>query len=140
MEADSDRKRMVNPRKCYPIDCALIPLYDRTGRANLGHALETATLIELVRRRCYVSYVKSSSGFEVDFLARYPGQAPELIQVCADPSPPETLARETRALMDARVLVPGATATLLTLNRFVGPLPAGVRCLPFHEWCQGAAE
>jgi hypothetical protein len=35
-------QRMVNPRKAYPVDPGLIPVYDRVGRANVGHALETA--------------------------------------------------------------------------------------------------
>ena len=42
----SERQRMVNPRKAYPIDPGLIPLYERTGRANTGHALETAVFLE----------------------------------------------------------------------------------------------
>jgi predicted AAA+ superfamily ATPase len=72
MEADSERQRMVNPRKVYPVDTALIPLFDRTGRGNMGHALETAVLVELERRRCEVTYVRTADGYEVDFLAREP--------------------------------------------------------------------
>lgn len=29
---------MVNPRKAYPIDMGLIPVFDPTGRATLGQA------------------------------------------------------------------------------------------------------
>ena len=72
MEAASERQRMVNPRKTYPVDPGLIPVFDRTGRSNLGHALETAVFLDLERRRAEVSYVKTPQGFEVDFLARYP--------------------------------------------------------------------
>ena len=50
MESNSERQRMVNPRKAYPVDSGLIAVFDGTGRANLGHALETAVLIELERR------------------------------------------------------------------------------------------
>jgi len=50
VEATSDRQRMVHPRKAYPIDTGLIPVFDRSGKANLGHALETAVLLELERR------------------------------------------------------------------------------------------
>ena len=70
MESSSERQRMVNPRKAYPVDAGLIPVFDRTGRANIGHALETAVLIELERRRCEVAYVRTHDGYEVDFLAR----------------------------------------------------------------------
>jgi uncharacterized protein len=50
MESASERQRMVNPRKAYPVDPGPIPVFDRTGRSNIGHALETAVLIELERR------------------------------------------------------------------------------------------
>ena len=50
VESESERRRMVNPRKSYPIDAGLIPVFDRSGRANLGHALETAVYLELERR------------------------------------------------------------------------------------------
>ena len=63
---------MVNPRKVYPVDPGLIPVFDRTGRANVGHALETAVLIELERRGCESTYVRTAEGYEVDFLARSP--------------------------------------------------------------------
>ena len=49
MESVSERQRMVNPRKAYPVDPGLIPVFDRSGRANVGHALETAVLLELER-------------------------------------------------------------------------------------------
>ena len=48
----------------------LIPVFDRTGRANLGHALETAVLLELERRGCDVIYVRTPERYDVDFLAR----------------------------------------------------------------------
>ena len=47
MHTASERQRMVNPRKAYPVDPGLIPLYERTGRSNLGHALETAVFLGL---------------------------------------------------------------------------------------------
>lgn len=51
----------------------MIPLFDRTGRANVGHALKTAVLVELERRRCGVTYVRTPEGYGVDFLARRAG-------------------------------------------------------------------
>lgn len=59
-------------------------MFDRTGRANVGHALKTAVLVELERRRYGVTYVRTPEGYEVDFLARRAGGGEELIQVCAD--------------------------------------------------------
>jgi uncharacterized protein len=48
---------MVNPRKVYAVGPGLIPVFDRTSRANLGHAMETVVLVELERRRMKVAYV-----------------------------------------------------------------------------------
>lgn len=89
VEASSERRRMVNPRKAYPVDMGLIPVFDRTGRANRGHALETAVRIELERRRMGVTYVRTRDGYEVDFLVRRAGERPRLIQVCAELDDPQ---------------------------------------------------
>jgi len=139
MESASERQRMVNPRKSYPADHGLIPVYDRTGRANLGHALESAVLIELERRRCTVTYVRTPGGFEVDFLARGPGGEVELIQVCADAGDPATAAREMRALVDAGALLPDATCRLLTATSDGMPaeVPSRVIAQPAYEWMLG---
>jgi len=136
METDSERRRMVNPRKVYPVDPGLIPLFDRTGRANLGHALETAVLIELERRRCEVTYVRTPEGHEVDFLARAPDGTEHLIQVCADATDPETARRELRALCEAARLWPRARRWLLTLTRDRLPPepPDDVTCESAYFW------
>jgi hypothetical protein len=136
MESASERQRMVNPRKAYPVDPALIALFDRTGRANIGHSLETAVLIELERRRCAVTYVRTPGGHEVDFLARGPDGGMELIQVCADASDPATAEREVRALAEAGEIYPGAGRRLLTLTRDGAPAeaPAGIIVQPAYEW------
>ena len=141
IEADSERQRMANPRKIYPVDAGLIPLFDRTGRANLGHALETAVLIELERRQCEVTYVRTLEGFEVDFLARSPGGETELIQVCADASDSQTARRELRALNAAAKRYAGARKRLLTLTRagMPGELPGGIEVQPAHDWLLGDA-
>jgi predicted AAA+ superfamily ATPase len=136
IESDSERRRMVNPRKAYPVDPGLIPVYDRSGRANVGHALETVVLIELERRRLGVTYVRTASNREVDFLARRPGGRPELIQVCADARDPDVLDREVSALEEAAREHPDATRRILTATRDGLPraLPDGVVAQPAYEW------
>ena len=136
MESKSERQRMVNPRKVYPVDPGLIPVFDRTGRANVGHALETAVLIELERRGCEFTYVRTAEGFEVDFLVRGPDGHRQLIQVCADASDPTTAARELRALAAASAEYPDAAMRLLTLTRDGLPdmLPADVVGQPAYAW------
>jgi len=136
MEAASERQRMVNPRKVYPVDPGLIPVFDRTGRSNTGHTLETAVLVELDRRKAEVSYVKTPTGFEVDFLARYPSGEMDLIQVCAEAGAQDTAQRELRALLEAGHLFPQARKQLLTLTRDGLPreMPSDVVAQPGYVW------
>jgi predicted AAA+ superfamily ATPase len=140
MEADSERRRMVNPRKAYPVDPGLIPVFDRSGRANTGHALETAVLIELERRGMSVTYVRTPEGHEVDFLARSAAGEAELIQVSANPSDAATAERELRALDEAGRLFPKAKRRLLTLTRDAIPpkVPRGVGAQAAYEWMLAA--
>ena len=142
MESKSERQRMVNPRKVYPVDAGLIPVFDRTGRANVGHALETAELIELERRGCEATYVRTAQGYEVDFLVRSPDGRRQLIQVCADASDPATAARELRALTAASAEYPDAALRLLTLTRDGLPdeLPAQVIGQPAYAWMLDVAD
>lgn len=139
VEASSERRRMVNPRKAYPVDPGLIPVFDRTGRANRGHALECAMRVELERRRMEVSYVRTREGYEVDFLARRPGERPALIQVCADLDDPQTLERELRALQAAALEHPGASLHLITLTpEFAARVPQEVQVHPAAVWLLGS--
>jgi predicted AAA+ superfamily ATPase len=103
---------------------------------KFGHALETAVLIELERRRCEVTYVRTSDGHEVDFLARAPDGTEHLIQVCADATDADTAAREIRALRDAGQRRPRARRWLLTLTKDRTPpqSPADVTCWPAYQW------
>jgi hypothetical protein len=116
LATDSERRRNSNPRKIYPADVALIGAFDRSGRSNIGHGLETVVFNELERRKAEVGYVKTRDGFEVDFLARFPESREELIQVCADLSEPETREREVRALLAAAAEHPRASLHLISLQ------------------------
>jgi hypothetical protein len=133
--ADSERRRRVNPRKVYPIDTGLIPIFDRSGKANLGHALETAVFLELDRRSAEVAYVRTTKGFEVDFHARSIEGCEELIQVCTSVDQPATLARELRGLHDAAKDFPRAELILLTLDRpALVDIPAEVKIIVARDW------
>ncbi len=136
IEAGSERKRQVNPRKAYPVDPGLIPAFDRSGRVNVGHTLETTVLVELLRRRAEVAYDRTPQGFEVDFLARYLDGSRELIQVCAGLSDADAREREFRALADAASGHPNTPARLLTLDRELLPSapPAEIQVQPVYEW------
>jgi predicted AAA+ superfamily ATPase len=142
LATDSERKRNSNPRKIYPADPALIKAFDASGRANLGHTLETIVLNELERRGADVGYVKTHDGLEVDFLARYRSSGEELVQVCADPSNESTLARELRALAAAGAEYPHAARTLLVLDRDSVPRleTRDMRAQPVYEWLLAAQD
>lgn len=112
----SERRRMVNPRKAYSVDPGLIPVYERSGRPNWGHALETVVFLELERRGHEMAYVRTRDGQEVDFLAASPGGTPLLLQVCVDVQDPQTYEREVRALAAAAKEHRRARPFLLTLE------------------------
>lgn len=114
MHSASERQRMVNPRKPYPIDPGLIPLYERPGREHRGHALETAVLLELERRDYEVTWLRVGDDLEVDFFATRPGGPALLLQVCADTSEDVTWEREVRALEMASREHPDAETVLVT--------------------------
>lgn len=139
---DSEKRRQVNPRKVYPADPALIPVFDRSGKANTGHALESSVFTELQRRRAEIAYVKTASGFEVDFLARYPDGTEELIQVCASIDDPDTRSREIRAIQEAALEHPRAGQTILTLeSRLPFPsVPAPINVMPAWRWMFDASH
>ncbi|MDO8598365.1 MAG: ATP-binding protein [Sulfuricaulis sp.] len=136
LATDSERRRNSNPRKVYPVDTGLIAAFDRSGRANAGHALETAVLHELDRRKADVGYVRTRGGFEVDFHARFSDGREELIQVCADTASRETLEREWRGLEDAAKEYRRAKKRLLVLTFDQLPTASrpGVETQPAYEW------
>ncbi|MBZ0169903.1 ATPase [Candidatus Methylomirabilis lanthanidiphila] len=136
LATESERRRNSNPRKVYPVDTGMIGAFDRTGRSNVGYALETVVLHELDRRQAEVGYVRTEAGYEVDFLARFHDGREELIQVCADIGTAETREREVRALEDASREHPRATQTLIVLNfdQLSLKVPPGVTVHAAYQW------
>jgi predicted AAA+ superfamily ATPase len=116
IHASSERQRMVNPRKAYPIDPGLISLYARAGRSYRGASLETVVLLELERRGYQTCWVKVGDDWEVDFFAEQVGEQPLLLQVCLDADADPTWGREVRALAAAAVRFPEARPVLITAN------------------------
>ncbi|MEP6620791.1 MAG: ATP-binding protein [bacterium] len=130
MHSASERQRTLNPRKVYPIDTGLIPVYEWAGRENRGRSLETAVLLELERRGYDVDWVRVGGDFEVDFYAERAGDRPLLIQVSLDTTAATTWDREVRALTMAAEQYPEARPLLVTLD----PTPPS-RPLPLRlEW------
>lgn len=136
MHSRSERQRMSNPRKVYPVDTGLITVYEGAGRAHRGRALETAVLLELERRRYAVDWYRTDEGWEVDFLAERADSAPLLLQVCLDTSADETWEREVRALQAASAAQPTAEALMVTLDPTppARELPGRLRWMPAARW------
>ena len=136
MDSASERQRMVNPRKAYPVDPGLIPLFERSGQRQRGRSLETAVFLELERRGWEMSYVRTPEGFEVDFLARRPGERPLLVQVSLETEGDETWERELRALEGATQRYSEARRFLVTLDGIPPrrPLPRGITWAPAARW------
>jgi hypothetical protein len=136
LATDSERQRNSNPRKLYPVDPGLIHAFDASGRSNLGHALETVVLNELLRRKAEVGYAKSGDGLEVDFHVRHLTGGEALVQVCADPSTAGTLSRELRALASIAPQHPRARQYLLVLDRdqALRTKAPGVEVTPAYEF------
>jgi predicted AAA+ superfamily ATPase len=136
LATESERRRNSNPRKIYPVDTGMIGAFDRTGRSNVGHALETVVLHELDRRQAEVGYVRTATNYEVDFLARFHGGREVLIQVCADTGATETREREVRALEEALREHPRAAPRLLVLNsdQLSVRVPSRVMVQTAYQW------
>ena len=130
----SERRRMVNPRKSYPIDPGLIQVWSRSPEAQTSHALETTVLIELLRRGQEVDYVKTDEGLEIDFLARDHAGKETLIQVASDTTHVNTLEREVRALSTECQRRPGSEALLITMDVTPPEVPEGTRWIAAGEW------
>lgn len=133
---DSEKRRQVNPRKIYPIDHSLGPVFDRSPKSNTGHALEVAVHNALVRQGAETAYVKTKEGFEVDFLSRNPDGSQWLVQACANLADSNTLDRECRALLAAARERPADRLLLLTAESAL-PLPSvpkPIEILPAWRW------
>lgn len=136
LHSASERQRMVNPRKAYPVDSGLISLFERSGREHRGRALETAVLLELERRGYEAAYVRTRDGFEVDFMAHRASEGPLLVQVCLESEGDDTWVRELRALDAAAREHRRARAWLVTMDATppTRPLPKGISWAPAARW------
>ena len=143
LATDSDARQRSNPRKVFPADAALIHAFDASGRANTGHALETAVFHELDRRAREIGYAKTKDGHEVDFLARFYDGTQELVQVCADHGTPGVLDREVRALVEAGKEHPRTRKRLLVMSvdQSLSSVPDSITVEAASHWMlRGASE
>jgi predicted AAA+ superfamily ATPase len=143
IRSQSEKQRLVNPKKVYSVDPGLAAAMTAGGSANRGALLENAVYLEIRRRHGWladgrVSYYRTRSGREVDFAIEpiTGGEHPHLVQVCADLERTATVSREAQALDEAMSETGVARATLVTLVES-GELQMSsgvVEVVPFWEW------
>jgi predicted AAA+ superfamily ATPase len=130
----SERRQQVNPRKLYPCDPGLIPVYDRSGKSNLGHALETAVALELKRRGAELAYGWVEGEGEIDFVADFPAGDRRFIQVVWQMDDAKTLSRELRPFNNQkgdRLLLTGDYEGAVMAQKAA---PTGVKVMPAWVW------
>lgn len=111
--SDSLRKVQVNARKIYACDTGMATAFQHGYSENLGRLFENMIYLELRRRGAELYYYKTREGYEIDFVAVFPGGQRKLYQVAWDVTEAETLERETRALDIAKSEL-GMEGVLLT--------------------------
>lgn len=133
VRSDSERVRAVNPAKCYAIDPGLSRAF--SSRPDVGRLLENVVYLELRRRGGEITWLRTRSGYEVDF-AVDGASGTALYQVCADPTDEATRARELRALDEGMRELELDEATVVTrLHEETVDAGAGtVRMIPAWRW------
>lgn len=131
IHSHSERARQVNPRKVYAVDPGLVTACARRGTADTGQLLETAVFLELRRATSELAYVRTASGYEVDFVA-----GNELVQASATIADPQTEQREIRALREAMVEQGLRESTIVTLTeeKIVRVGEGVIRVIPWWRW------
>lgn len=117
VHTDSERTRMVNPRKIYAIDTGLVRACSRSPKPDWGRLLENLVFLELRRRQPTIEYYKTRGGREVDFFVTDRDGRRTLVQAAADLTDADTRARELKALDEAMGECGINQATVVTLGR-----------------------
>jgi len=116
IHTDSERARMVNPRKIYTIDTGLIRACSRKVSPDWGHLLENFVFLELRRQTDRIEYYRTQKGREVDFYLTDAEGTPRLIQVAAEITGGNTRRREVTALTEAMAECRLAQSTIITFD------------------------
>jgi len=113
----SANKRMLTPKKIYPIDQGLITAYTVNEAGERSHRLETAVFSHLRRNNKEIYYYHTQQDSkEVDFLTLSPKGEMALYQVAESIKEPETYQREVSALKEAMLELDLKTGIIVTLE------------------------
>lgn len=136
VEAHSEKRRQVNPRKVYVVDHALARAVSGQPERDVGQSLENIVYLELRRRGEVLGYHMSASGREVDFVAADRNGRRSLVQVCATIDDDATRQRELDAFADAIAETGIDRCELITLAHAGTETANGhpVRVVPAWRW------
>lgn len=93
-------RQNANPKKIYCVDHSFAASVSSGILGNTGHLLENLVFTELRRTTPNIYYYRTSSGKDVDFIAKIDRNT-IIVQVCQSLSDPQTKKRETVALIEA---------------------------------------
>lgn len=132
----SERRRQVNPRKLYLADHGLAQAFSPAPGLDRGRLQENIVACELARVSRDLAYIKTPSGYEVDFVATDFEGRRQLIQVASDISSPAAFTREIRPLLEARPMFPDARLLILTETDPPSEVraPEGIEIIPVWQW------
>lgn len=125
--SDSLRKIQTSTKKIYAVDLGLYHAYAIGANQpaerlkNLGRIFENFIYLVFRCARREVYYYTTHSGFEIDFLTKSLDGNLKLYQVAWDTSDPQTMAREQRALDEAKMEL-GIAGDIITPETFLSKL------------------
>lgn len=99
--SESIRKVHSNPRKIYAVDTGVVTAYTLSLAKNYVHLFENMVYLDLRRKGHEIFYYLTQERYEIDFVSRDKAGEIHLFQVVWDAANPETMERETRALLAA---------------------------------------
>ncbi|MCD6347865.1 MAG: ATP-binding protein [Bacteroidales bacterium] len=108
------KKQLVNPKKTYMVDNALVTRLGFSFSSESGRLLENLIFIELRRRNMDVYY--HHNRVECDFVIRDGKAIVEAIQVCFNLNEPGVREREIAGLMNAMSSYDLSSGTIITLD------------------------
>lgn len=96
----SIKRQSIAPKKVYAVDTGLANSVSMSFSKNIGALTENVVFLELARRGHAISYGKTASGREVDFVCMSGRKVAGLYQVCSAMDTVETRRRELDALFE----------------------------------------
>jgi predicted AAA+ superfamily ATPase len=107
-------RSLVNPKKIYCVDHAMVVSVSSGILVNSGHLLENLVFTGLRRVCPDIFYYRTKTGREIDFILSPRGRARALIQTCESLADPQTRKREVAALDEAMAELGIKSGTIVT--------------------------